>query len=76
MDLIQAAKILKKKERERDQLLGQKNMLINDLKEMGFSNIKEAEKELEEKNKELKKMQSSYKKGEERFISKFKDLLE
>ena len=76
MDLIQATKILKNKERKREQLLGQKSMLVGQLKEMGFTNIKEAKQELAEKEKELKKMKNSYTKGEERFKSKFAHLLE
>jgi hypothetical protein len=76
MDLIQATKILKEKERKREQLLGQKSMLVDRLKEMGFNTIKEAKDELAEKEKKLQKMKKKYKEGEERFITKFAHLLE
>ena len=76
MDLIQATKILKEKEKLRDKLLGQKDMLLDRIKELGYANVKEAQKELLEKEKELLKMQEHYEKGEERFITKFKHLLE
>lgn len=76
MDLIQIAKNLKEKEKRRDQLLGQKSMLLENLKEVGFESLKQAKKTLLLKEQELEKLKKHYKEGEELFITKFKSLLE
>jgi len=76
MDLIQITEIVKQKEKQRDQLLGRKSILIDGLKELGFNSLKEAKAEIKEKEKELKKMELHYDKGVKRFKEKFNHLLE
>jgi diacylglycerol kinase family enzyme len=75
MDLIEITEIVKQKEKQRDQLLGRKSILIDGLKELGFNSLKEAKVEIKEKEKELTKMELHYQKGVKRFKEKFEHLL-
>ena len=67
---------LEKKNQEKNRLLGQKEMLMNSLKELGFNSIKDAEVELEKLTKKIESEKTKYQEGKELFISKYKDLIE
>jgi regulator of replication initiation timing len=67
---------LEKKNQERSKLQGQKEMLLESLKELGFSTTKEAEKEITKLSTKIEKMKAKYQEGVEIFIKKYKDLLD
>jgi superfamily II RNA helicase len=75
MNLIQAEKILKGKEKNRNKLLGQKEMLTANLNDFGFVSVKNAKKELEKMKVKLEKMNEHYANGEKIFKNKFEHLL-
>lgn len=75
MNLIQMKKVVQVKEKTRDKLVGQKEMLMDGLKDLGFKNIGEAKKARTQKKNALVKMNSHYAKGEETFKTKFEHLL-
>ena len=75
MNLIQATKLVKEKEKNRDKLVGQKEMLMKSLKTLGFKSIGEAKKARTQKKNKLVKMNTHYCKGEEAFKKRFEHLL-
>ena len=76
MNLIQITSILKEKEKNRNKLIGQKEMLMESLKDLGFKSIEDAMKVRDNMIKEVKKMEDHFQKGEEKFKSDFGHLLE
>ncbi|MCP4371991.1 MAG: hypothetical protein GY797_28310 [Deltaproteobacteria bacterium] len=76
MNLIQMTKTVKDKEKLRNKLLGQKEMLMEGLKDLGFKNLGEAKKSRTAKKNELTKMNTHYCKGEEKFKTDFGHLLQ
>jgi len=75
MDLIQALKKVEEKDRRKQQLLGQKSMLVDSLKSLGFKNIGEAKKFSHKLSREVDKMKEQYEQEEAEFIEQFGHLL-
>lgn len=75
MNLIQMTKAVKDKEQNRNKLLGQKEMLMEGLKDIGFKSIEEANKTCTKLKSEVLKMESHYNAGEEKFKTDFGHLL-
>lgn len=75
MDLAEMIKEVQKKDNERNKLLGQKEMVLTNLKEAGFSSITEAKKEATKMQTNVTKMEKHYDKGKEEFKKKFEHLL-
>jgi hypothetical protein len=75
-DIKRIKDLLEKKNQERNKLQGQKEMLLESLKELGFNTTKEAEKEITKLSTKIEKMKSKYQEGIEIFIKKYKDLLD
>jgi hypothetical protein len=75
MNLIQMTKVVNDKAKNRDKLLGQKEMLMEGLKDLGFKNMGEAKKTRTKLTNELTKMNDHYEKGEKTFKTKFEHLL-
>ncbi len=75
MNLIQMTKIVNDKEKNRNKLIGQKEMLMEGLKKLGFKNLGEAKKARTKLQNELAKMDEHYAKGKATFIDKFEHLL-
>ncbi len=67
---------LEKKKSSRDQLIGQKLELKNQLEELGFSNLKQAEKTLEDLDTEIEDLELKLKEKTDNFKSKYKELLQ
>ena len=76
MDLIQSTKKVKEKENSRNKILGQREMLIDSLKNLGYKTIGEAKKSLAQKKNALIKMETHYNNGEEKFKTEFAHLLQ
>ena len=76
MDLIQMKKMVKDKAKNRDKLLGQKEMLTESLKKLGFKSISEAKKAKTKLHRELTKMEAHYEKGKDTFVDKYEHLLQ
>lgn len=66
---------VKGKEKLRNKLLGQQEMLMGGLKDLGFENLGEAKKKSTKIKDELVKMNAHYTTGEETFKTKFAHLL-
>jgi len=75
MNLIEIQKKVEQKDRERNKLLGQKSMLIDNLKKLGFKNLGEAKKKLTALTNEIKKMEKGYQADVATFQEKFEALL-
>jgi hypothetical protein len=75
-DIKRIKDLLEKKNQERNKLQGQKEMLLESLKELGFNTTKEAEKEITKLSTKIEKMKAKYQEGVEIFIKKYKDLLD
>lgn len=75
MNLIEIKKQLEKKNQKRNQLLGQKEMLMETLKEKGFKSIKEAKQNITKLEKKKEKLKQTYQDSIDDFIEKYKDLL-
>jgi hypothetical protein len=75
MNLIEIKKQLEKKNQKRNQLLGQKEMLMQTLKEKGFDSIKEAKQNIKKLKRKKEKIEQKYKESTLDFISKYEDLL-
>jgi recombinational DNA repair ATPase RecF len=76
MDLEHYKKIVDKKGRERERLIGQKEQLTRQLSDLGFDTIKEAEDYLDELSSEITKMEKQFEKKKLDFEKKYKDKLE
>jgi hypothetical protein len=75
MDLIQMQKKVQEKDNQRNKLLGQQEMLMNGLKDLGFSSIISAKKKSVELTVMVNKMKAHYQKGEEKFKEEYEHLL-
>lgn len=75
MNLIEVKKQLEKKNQKRNQLLGQKEMLMETLKEKGFTSIKEAKQNITKLKKRKEKLEQKYKDSVANFTTEYKDLL-
>lgn len=75
MNLIQAIKKVEEKDKKRNQLLGQKSMLVENLKELGFKTLGEAKKSEQKFKDEVVKMETHYAEGEAKFKEQFSHLL-
>jgi hypothetical protein len=75
-DLTRVKNQLEKKNQEKNKLIGQKEMLLESLKDIGFNTPTEAEKEITKLSTKIEKMKEKYQEGIEIFIKKYKDLLE
>ncbi|MDP8268293.1 MAG: hypothetical protein P9L97_06140 [Candidatus Tenebribacter davisii] len=75
MDLIQAIKKVESKDKERNKLLGQREMLMQSLNDLGYENIVQAVKISTELKDEVQKMNVHYQKGEDKFKEQFGHLL-
>lgn len=75
MDLIQLKKKVQEKDNARNKLLGQKSMLVDNLKKLGFKTLGEAKKESTSLKNKLGKMDTKYKEGVEKFKESFGHLL-
>lgn len=76
MNLIEVQRKVEQKDKKRSKLLGQKEMLMEGLKDLGFKNIGEAKKEGTAIKNEVVKMEKHYKNGEAKFQNKYGHLLE
>ncbi len=74
-NLAQIKEKLDQKNQKLNQLLGQKEALLENLKELGFSSVKEAEEELTKLETELSKKNKDYKENVELFLETYSDLL-
>jgi hypothetical protein len=75
MDLTTLKSKVEAKDRVRQQLLGQHEMLLDNMRKMGFETIEEMEKSLSELQTENKIMENKYDEGVKIFVEKYKDLL-
>jgi pyridoxal biosynthesis lyase PdxS len=75
MNLAEVQKLLDTKNKKRNQFIGQKEMLMETLKESGFSSIKEAKKEIKNLNQKITKLQEKYQEKEKSFKEKYEDLI-
>lgn len=75
MNLIEVKKQLEKKNQKRNQLLGQKEMLMETLKEKGFTSIKEAKQNIKKLEKKKEQLEQKYKDSIANFTTEYKDLL-
>lgn len=75
MNLIDAIKKVELKDKERNKILGQKEMLIESLKELGFDTTIDAEKASADMQKVVDKMNKNYENGETKFKKDFSHLL-
>jgi len=75
MDLIQMTQIVNENDKNRSKLLGQKEMLMKGLNDIGFKTVKAAKNESAKLKKQTIKMKTSYDKGEEKFKTDFAHLL-
>lgn len=76
MNLIEAQKIVEQKDKNRSKLLGQKEMLMEGLKDLGFKNMGEAKKTRTAIKDEVIKMEKHYKSGETKFKNEYAHLLQ
>jgi conjugal transfer/entry exclusion protein len=74
-NLAQIKEKLDQKNQKLNQLLGQKEALLENLKELGFSSVKEAEEELTKLETALSKKNKDYKENVELFLETYSDLL-
>lgn len=75
-DIQSIKRKLEQKNQERNKLLGQKEMILNSLKELGFDTPKQAEIELKKLTKKIDKLKEKQQEGIELFVKKYGDLLE
>lgn len=75
MNLIQATRKVKEKDKLRNKLIGQKELLMNGLADLGFKTEKEAEKASKVLETTVGKMKIHQTKGEARFMKDFAHLL-
>jgi len=75
MDLIQLKNKVQEKDNARNKLLGQKSMLVDNLKNLGFDTLADAKTEIVKLEKELAKMNKHYNSGVEEFKKKYAHLL-
>ena len=75
MDLMQIKKTLETKKSDRDKLLGQRDMLMEKLKKMGFNTVNEASRSLAELQDGLDKIEKTFEEQTTSFKEKYKDLL-
>lgn len=74
-NLAQIKEKLDQKNQKLNQLLGQKEALLENLKELGFSSVKEAEEELTKLETALSKKNKDYKENVELFLETYSDLV-
>ena len=75
MNLIEIQKKVKQKDKERNKLLGQKSMLIDNLQKLGFKNLGEAKKKLTTLTNEINRMEKNYQADVNKFKTKYEHLL-
>lgn len=75
MNLIDVQNILEAKNKKRNQLIGQKELRMETLKDQGFSTVKEAKNEIIKLTKKKKKLIATYKAKEQEFKEKYEDLI-
>ncbi len=75
MNLIEIQRKVEQKDKERNKLLGQKSMLVDNLKKLGFKNLGEAKKRLTAMTRELEKMDKDYQAEMNKFKTKYEHLL-
>ena len=75
IDLVQMKNEIEKKKSKRDKLLGQKDLLLDSLKELGFKTVVSADKAINKMEKEIIKMENNLTKDTEDFEEKYEDLL-
>jgi len=75
MDIIKIKTQLDGKKAERNKLLGQKEMLIDRLKDLGYSSIKVAKKSILKMENDIERMENDLQEKMEDFENKYKDHL-
>jgi len=75
LNLIEIQKKVKQKDKERNKLLGQKSMLIDNLQKLGFKNLGEAKKKLTTLTNEINRMEKNYQADVNKFKTKYEHLL-
>jgi hypothetical protein len=75
MNLIEVQKQLEEKNKKRNQLVGQKEMLMDHLKEVGYESIKEAKKARKKFESKKQKLKETYQRKETEFKEKYEELL-
>jgi len=71
VNLIEAQRKVEEKDKERNKLLGEKGVFVDNLKKLGFKTIGEAKKQKTALINETTKMKKHYQNGEAKFINKF-----
>jgi DNA repair exonuclease SbcCD ATPase subunit len=67
---------LEKKDQERNKLLGQKEMILQSLKDLGFETPQQAKIKVKKITDKLEKLKEKQQEGIELFVKKYKDLLD
>jgi len=75
MNLIQIKQKIQDAEQEYNQLLGQKSMLVESLKKLGFNSLEAAKKEKKKMKLKLQKMEKYYDAGVDKFKKQYEHLL-
>jgi pyridoxal biosynthesis lyase PdxS len=75
MNLIQTKTKLEELDKNRNKILGQKEMAMKSLHDFGFNSITEATRHIKKLETEIDELRSRYEKGCESFTKKYKDLL-
>jgi hypothetical protein len=75
MNLIELQSKVKEKEKKKNQLEGQKEMILSQLKELGFDSIEKAQEEAKKLQKQILNLEKKYDQGKELFIEKYNHLL-
>lgn len=67
---------LEKKNQERNKVLGQKEMILQSLKDLGFETPQQAKDKVKKVKDKLEKLKEKRQEGMELFVKKYKDLLD
>lgn len=66
---------LEKKDQERNKVLGQKEMILQSLQDLGFETPQQAKIKVKKITDKLEKLKEKRQEGIELFVKKYKDLL-
>jgi len=75
MDLIQMKKKVQKKDDDRNKLIGQRELLLKELKKLGFISVQEAEASGLKLKESILKKEKHYETGVAKFKKEYKHLL-
>ena len=75
-DLIDIKKALQSKQRDRDRLLGKKESLFDQLKDLGFDSLKDSESAMDKLEIEINEEEELLKKDTDAFQKRFSGILD